>query len=253
MRADFKQKLRVEQSISLSGSMKGQGKIPTLKEEHYRILSFDLDGDAPKQFIQAYLFERDSTIYKNDPTTWKYYIAKTAEKWYPHESVVEYLINKIGDVLGLKMNVAKLVYANTQIRFLSEYFINRTKEVMIHGAEIYGEYLQDEEFAKQVANDKESARELFSFEFILEAIKSVFPHHCNNLCDDLVKLIVYDAIVGNNARHFYNWAVIRPLRKGEADPYFSPIYDSSRALMWSWSDRDKKGISRTMLTAERKL
>lgn len=91
---------------------------------------------------------------------------------------------------------------------------------------------------KKSQNDKNSARELFSFDFISEAIKSVFPLNYKELLIDLVKLIVYDAISGNNDRHFYNWAIIRSIQKDDTKPYFSPIYDSARGLMWNWSDKD---------------
>lgn len=238
MNYNFKNNLRIEISENRSGELKGQRTIKSLKEDCYYIIPFDLDGDAPKQFIKAYFYEKNSGVFKSKPNSWKPYIAKSAEKWYPHESVIEFLINRIGQVLGLKMNEVKLVKVNTQIRFLSKYFLNRQTEIMIHGAEICGEYLEDEEFAKEVANDKNSARELFSFEFICEAMKSVFPDNFKPLLIDLVKLIVFDAISGNNDRHFYNWAVIRPLKKGEKQPFFSPIYDSARGLMWNWSDLD---------------
>lgn len=239
MQHNFNEKLRIEISQNHSGYLK-QGIISHLKESDYYIIPFPLDGDAPKQFIKAYFYELKNNVYKKNPKTWKRYIAKSAEKWYPHESVIEFLINRIGQVLGLNMNNVKLVKANTKIRFLSEYFLNHSEEVMIHGAEICGEYLEDIEFAKKVANDKKSARELFSFEFISEAIKTIFPNNHEHLLTELVKLIVFDAITGNNDRHFYNWAVIRPIKKSGKSPYFAPIYDSARGLMWNWSDKALK-------------
>lgn len=239
MSYNFTKKLRIEKSQNYSGQLK-QGTIPYLKERDYCIIPFPLDGDAPKQFIKAYFYESQSNVYKKNPKTWKSYITKSAEKWYPHESVIEFLINRIGQVLGLRMNNVKLVKVNTQIRFLSEYFLNLSEEVMIHGAEVCGEYLEDIEFAKKIANDKKTARELFSFEFISEAIKTVFPNNYEDLLTEFVKLIVFDAIVGNNDRHFYNWAIIRPIKKGGKLPYFSPIYDSARGLIWNWSDEALK-------------
>lgn len=151
MKYNFDKKLRIEISENRSGKLKKQNTIPYLKEDCYCVLPNDLDGDAPKQFIIAYFYKKGGSVFKKKPNTWKSYIAKTAEKWYPHESVVEFLVNRIGEVLGLRMNKIKLVYANTQIRFLSEYFLDTDKEIMIHGAEICGEYLQDEDLAKEIA------------------------------------------------------------------------------------------------------
>lgn len=233
------EKLRIEHSENYSGKLKRQEHIPCLEETDYYIRpSPHLAGDAPKEFIGAYFYERGGKIFKSKPKSWNSYIAKSAVKWYPHESVIEFLINRIGQVLGLKMNEIKLVKANTQIRFLSQYFLNPLKETMLHGVDICGDYLEDTEFAKKVANDKNSARELFNFEFISEAMKSVFPLKYEELLTELVKLIVFDAISGNNDRHFSNWAVIRPIRKNGQPPYFAPIYDSARGLMWNWSDKD---------------
>ncbi|MFK7950831.1 MAG: hypothetical protein AB8G11_24845, partial [Saprospiraceae bacterium] len=89
---NFKEKLRIEQSLNHSGKLKRQGTIRHLKERDYCIIPFPLDGDAPKQFILAYFYESKSNVFKNNPKTWKKYIAKSAEKWYPHESVIEFLV-----------------------------------------------------------------------------------------------------------------------------------------------------------------
>lgn len=91
MSYDFTEKLRIEQSQNYSGKLK-HGSIPRLKESSYCIIPFPLDGDAPKQFIKAYFYELKNNVYKKHPNTWKKYIAKSAEKWYPHESVIEFLI-----------------------------------------------------------------------------------------------------------------------------------------------------------------
>src|SRR2546423_66537 len=109
--------LRIEKSQYCSGVILNESSIYLLREENYRVKSYQLDGDAPKQFIKAYFPEDGGVVKKNHPQSWCSYIAKTAEKWYPVESVVEYMINRIGQELGLRMNEVKLVKANTQVRF----------------------------------------------------------------------------------------------------------------------------------------
>ena len=52
---------------------------------------------------------------------------------------------------------------------------------------------------------------------------------------DLVKLLLFDAMVGNNDRHFYNWAVIQPMDKSRP-ACFSPVYDTARGLFWNVAD-----------------
>lgn len=112
----------------------------------------------------------------------------------------------------------------------------KSNEVLVHGAEICGEYLDDRDLAAQIANNKKTSRELFTFEFICKAIQSVFPEVCGDLILDLVRMITFDAIVGNNDRHFYNWGVVNTVKKGLKKPKFAPIYDSARGLMWNESE-----------------
>ncbi len=231
--------LRKETSNKCSGTLLNQNLIHILKENEYLVKSKFLDGDAPKQFIKAYFFSPNTTVRKSSTNSWIPYIAKTAEKWYPHESVIEFMINRFGQVLGLQMNEIKLVIANGQVRFLSRYFIKKNQR-LVHGAEICGEYLNDIAFAQEIANNKNNSRELFTFEFIKDAIRTVYPDCFENLILDLVRMISFDAIIGNNDRHFYNWGVVDTMKKTSKLPTFAPIYDSARGLLWNESDEQIK-------------
>jgi hypothetical protein len=230
-------KLRVEESLHCSGKIINENFIPTLKEKDYIVKNYDLDGDSPKKFIKVYFFMPDSPMRRNSANSWASYIAKTAEKWYPHESVIEYMINRIGEVMRLEMNEIKLIKINRQIRFLSRYFLNEN-EKLIHGAEICGEHLGDMEMAEEIANNKDTSRQLFTFEFIKEAIRSVFPQSFEDITLQFVKMLTFDALVGNNDRHFYNWGVIDTKKKTSKLPIFTPIYDSARGLLWNYSDEN---------------
>lgn len=237
----FKGKLRKEKSINCSGKLHRENDIPILKECNYLIKEIQLDGDAPKQFIKAYIFEEGSGVKKDSRSSWPSFIAKTAEKWYPHESVIEFMMNRIGQELGVHMNGIKLVRANGQIRFLSEYFLNKD-ENLIHGAEICGQHLGDFDMARQIAEDLTTARDLFTFQFIVDAIRSVFPNNFEDLLLALVKMIGFDAVVGNNDRHFYNWGVIDTAKNTSKKPTFAPVYDSARGLHWNYDDEAIKAI-----------
>ncbi len=226
-------------SINSSGKIPKISKIPILKNKYYYVKEFELDGDAPKQFIHAYIYGAKSAMRRKNLRTWIPYIAKTAEKYYPHESIIEYMLNRIGEVVGLNMNQTKLFVISGQIRFLSRYFLSHG-EVMIHGAEICGEYLDDRALAIEIAENRKNSRDLFTFQFILRAMKNVFTENYEELTTEFVKMLVFDAIVGNNDRHFYNWAVIRRVDKVGKKPYFAPIYDTARGLFWNWSDGSVK-------------
>jgi hypothetical protein len=225
-------KLRKECSVQHSGHI-DLHLIPHLKNQNYYIVDIPLDGDAPKQYIKAY-FYYSNCAWKSKPGRWSGYYAKFGGKSYPHESVVEYGINQIGDSLGLKMNETKLVVVNGQIRFLSKDFIERGKTKLIHGVEILHEYFEDKDFVDKINEDRKQRRELLTFDEVESAFRHVHPNQSKELLIELVKLITFDAIVGNNDRHFYNWGVIgyvesKHLKKVE----FAPIYDTARGLFWN--------------------
>jgi len=222
MKVITNEKLRIESSLNYSGELLNNNKIEKFCEKDYNIRKLNLDGDAPKQFIKVCYFQADCGVRKKWPNSWYPYIAKTAEKWYPHESVIEYLINRIGQTLNLLMNEIKLVAINTQIRFLSKYFLVEGQK-LIHGAEICGEHLGDMEMAKQIADHKKTACDLFTFEFIKDAIRSVFPQDFELITNDIVRMITFDGLVGNNNRHFYNWGAIDGLKITKRRLTFAPI------------------------------
>ena len=95
------------------------GKIKPLRKGYHQVVEIDLTGDAPKDFIQLYEY---SISRKADVKTWSKYIAKVGHKWYPLESISEYLLNQIGEVLGLQMAYSELRLADNQIRFLKQIF-----------------------------------------------------------------------------------------------------------------------------------
>jgi len=76
---------------------------------------------------------------------------------------------------------------------------------------------------------------MFTFQFVEQSFNHQFPGYAPELLRDFVKLLVFDAIVGNNDRHFYNWGVITDIT-GKNAPRFSPIYDTARGLFWNTTE-----------------
>ena len=193
-----------------------------------------LTGDAPKGFVRLFEFERDSNVRRNNPATWPLYIAKTGHKWYPIESITEHLLNRLGVVFGIRMADSQIAVINGQLRFLSRYFLNPAKETLVHGAEIFAGYLEDQALVESIEKANLS-RNLFTMQFVERAVTKAFPKEKNAILGDLVKLLLFDAMVGNNDRHFYNWAVIQSLDR-QKSARFSPVYDTARGLFWNSSD-----------------
>ncbi len=200
------------------------------------VKDFTLTGDAPKEFVRVYHYEKGQKWNKSNPSNWPEYIAKTGHKWYPNESITEYLMNRLGEVFGLNMAKSRLVLINGQVRFLSRYFLRRGHDQLIHGAEIFAGYLEDDQFVEKI-EEEGKARELFTLQFVENAVGALFPNEKDFVMHELVRLILFDALVGNNDRHFYNWGVIMAL-DGKNRMRFAPVYDTARGLFWN--DDDEK-------------
>ncbi|MBK6901445.1 MAG: HipA domain-containing protein [Saprospirales bacterium] len=199
--------LYIETPINWSGFSYHWQQLPILRRGYFYKENIEVGGDAPKSFIRVYEY---GECRKNKPKTWVAYVAKVGHKWYPIESITEYLMNRIGEEIGLNMAKSKLALAGGQIRFLSRYFLKPDKnEQLIHGAQIYARHLEDEDFVEQANERKRNdiTRELFTFQFTEEAIQAIFPDHHEEIMQDFVAMILFDAIVGNNDRHFYNWGL----------------------------------------------
>jgi hypothetical protein len=215
------------------GNFNLKGCIPSLKKGYWQELDYTPAGDAPKNFIALYEYSKDSGVRKSNPKTWSRYIAKVGHKWYPIESINEYLFNQIGEVLKLKMASSRLMMAGNQLRFLSKYFLNKN-ESLEHGAQIFAGYMADDQWVENV-EQQGLARKFFTFQFAEAAIKQMFPKDFEPILVDFVRMLVFDALTGNNDRHFYNWGVIKHI-ENKKKPTFAPVYDSARGLFWNDSE-----------------
>ena len=93
---------------------------------------------------------------------------------------------------------------------------------MIHGAQIFAGYLADDsDFVRQV-EEQDMAQEIFTFQVVEAAVRNRFPPQADTILQDFVRLIAFDAVAGNNDRHFFNWGVITQIT-GARPPRFSPI------------------------------
>lgn len=226
------------------GINKIHGSIKTLRKCHYQVLDSVVGGDAPKDFIRVCEYKGNK---RNRKKVCHNYIAKVGHKWYPLESISEYLLNQIGEVLGLNMANSQLRIGHGQLRFLSKYFL-RPNENLIHGAQIYSAYLNelDQDFVEEIERENWT-RVLLTFQVTKDAVQSLFPEGSGQIMKSFVKMLIFDAITGNNDRHFYNWGVITHV-EGDMIPRFSPIYDSARGLFWNSNER---AIERKFLIREK--
>lgn len=189
-----------------------------------------MSGDAPKDFVRIYEHGHGR---KANSHMWPMYIAKVGHKHYPMESVTEHLLNRFGEVLGMRMAASRLVRVGGQVRFMSRYFLSDPRnQELVHGANIYSGYLNNDHAIVDQIEDEGLSRDWFTVQFTEAALRYMFPVHAQDILEEFLAMLVFDAIVGNNDRHFYNWGVIRNIANKEC-PRFSPIYDTARGLFWN--------------------
>jgi hypothetical protein len=136
------------------------------------------------------------------------------------------------------MAQSRLMSADGQIRFLSRYFL-ATDEILFHGAQLVSSYLEDPDF-EGFAGDVRKAgleAEIFNFQELSRVIGTRFPMEGAGLIEDLVRVIGFDALVGNQDRHLYNWGVVAHARLAQP-PRLAPIFDTARALFWNDGEAD---------------
>ncbi len=210
--------------------------VPVIKRKDYFVdNSVSVGGDAPKKFIGIYDRQLLGCKHKANYKNWIRYIAKTGHKWYPIESITELLLNKLGAIFGLKMADSRIAIINGQLRFLSRYFLNSSREELVHGADILAGYLNETTKYVEDVDKQKLTRDFFTLQVIENAVGSLFLYQKDEIMHDLAKLIIYDALVGNNDRHFFNWGVIRSI-DNSSQACFSPVYDTARGLFWNYSE-----------------
>ena len=133
------------------------------------------------------------------------------------------------------------MWVRGQIRFLSRYFLKKD-ESLVHGAEIFAGYLADRTFVEEVEAKKQS-REVFTYQVVEDAIITLFMKQSEEILAGFVRLLAFDALVGNNDRHYYNWGVITQV-SGERAPRLAPIYDTARALFWNSTEEKLEQVER---------
>jgi hypothetical protein len=211
--------------------------VARFEETRYVVHDTPLIGDAPKAFVSVF---EAGCCQKAVPASWPRYIAKVGHKRYPTESITEHLLTRIGQCFGLNMAQSRLMSVSGQLRFMSRYFLE-PDEILLHGAQIVSSYLEDPDF-DGFAGDVRKAKleaEIFNFQELSRAILTRFPMVGAGLVEDLVRVIAFDTLVGNQDRHLYNWGVITHARI-EQLPRLAPIFDTARALFWNDGEGDLK-------------
>ena len=197
--------------------------------DHYEVVEESLGGANEKNLLE-------------DPVTGSRYVAKLGRRNNDLEVMTEYIIYLVGRNIGARVAEAKMALYDGKLRFLSKYFLDRSRgEELVHGIQLFQE-LYDESTIKAVTRDEAREQAMFN----LQAIRSAFgahyveygPHVEDELFQRLIDMVVHDAIIGIQDRHHENWGIIVQRGRDAPPPRFSPLYDSARGLFCNESDKE---------------
>ncbi len=145
---------------------------------------------------------RNKRVVEN-PTTGKYCYFKTSlfkpDKDYKYEFWSEIIASEIGTLLGFNVLKYDIAYCNGEIGCISEFMNTEGENELTEGIQ----YLTGYNTAYKPSR-KESKKE-YTFQFICDTLKSYdFQHYI----PDIIKIIIFDSIIGNGDRHQENWGII---------------------------------------------
>jgi len=225
--------------------------IPHLSPEGWKLCTsedYPIVGAFPKNYIAYGDPEKPGTLG---------YIAKKGRfEEYARECVTDEIISKIGKTLPLTMANSRLArISKTDVRFLSQDFIARGEQELLHGIELAALYFEADTKEIEAAFDlssKEGEHEFYTIENIKTILEELYPVDSASLKEGFLKMITFDAFIGAPDRHAMNWGVLSPLDTESKPVRFAPIFDTARGLFREYTDdslrqREKKDGRRAFL------
>jgi hypothetical protein len=202
-------KLITYKIVNKSGIKLTAKHLEVVKSHSIVALEGTVGGDAPKDLIRLYAYGEGR---KNNPKTWKKYIAKIGHKWYPNESITEHYLTTVGKCFGISIANSKVIIAEDYVRYLSEHFHN-DEQTLNHGASILSRFIDeaDNEWIDELDKNKALKKEINIVD-VLDAIKKIFPEEHSEIFNSFFHMLLFDALTGNNDRHYYNWGVISHIK-----------------------------------------
>ncbi len=140
---------------------------------------------------------RPQCIFEKSDAQERYYF-KESRDVYPTEIWSEIIASKIGQLIGFNVLDYNLAIYKDRIGCLSKSMVNVSKgERLSHGIDILQDFLPD---------FKISERPVFSFQNGIK-LETENPYF-KNFKSNLIKLLLFDALIGNTDRHTENWGFI---------------------------------------------
>lgn len=164
-------------------------------------------------------------VWVSDPTG-QLWLRKEARELRPREPVIEALTLELAHRCGLDVSYGRpceWVDSERTIRgFISRKFHDSTEE-QASGSELVGQFL-DVPFDSD--SERKRARPLVTLEVVRLALDEYGKQHGADLLSPFLRMLAFDAWIGNGDRHSGNWAILR--RQNTCR--LAPIYDTAACL-----------------------
>ncbi|MDE7128002.1 MAG: HipA domain-containing protein, partial [Bacteroidales bacterium] len=178
---------------------------------------------------------RDKAVVENPMDSSLYYFKTSLKKKvidYKYEFWSEIIASEIGDALGLEILHYDVAWKDNCLGCLSKSMIDQENEELQEGYKWLTGF-----DAQYKVNDKEA----YTFQAIERLMANRFKQE--GFIKDIIKIIIFDSIIGNEDRHQENWSIIvrnkrtdhntlfrRKRADIESSYKFAPIYDSGSSM-----------------------
>jgi hypothetical protein len=156
---------------------------------------FNTGGTRAKK----YLLSPDRKYFYFKRSQFKEATQTKPAKDFTYEFWNEIIAYEVGSLLGFKMLRYDLAIDGEIMGCISESMINSDKEELIEGVK----YLQA--YSPDYDPGKKEHRTWYTFDLIEGALKAA---KIGGFINDILEIIVFDALIGNGDRHQENWAAI---------------------------------------------
>ncbi len=140
------------------------------------------------------------------------------------EHISEHLASKIANSIGLSSAHVEIGQRNSRLGCMS-YLINEEHSVLVEGVNFIN--FVRPEYDPERLYDSEK-KEYYSMDMVFKILSIFDTSPTKRLEVDFIKMMIFDALIGNSDRHHSNWAILINDKKKKLR--FCPIYDNGSSL-----------------------
>lgn len=145
---------------------------------------------------------RNKSVVHNPITGFDYYFKtslKKPDKDYKYEFWSEIVASEIGRFLGFNVLRYDIASKRTEVGCISKFMNNVGESELTEGIQ----YLTG--YNSAYKPERSESKKDYTFQFICKALESF---DFKNYINEIIKIIIFDSLIGNSDRHQENWGII---------------------------------------------